>query len=693
MPDAASNSSPQLSHGGRSPVLVLGAAGFLLAGLGVIPYFAQLQSSEVTGPLLVADHFFDVAVAIALFALCTALGRFALVRLGLTIDQPIEDLAFSTAVGAGIFSIFILVIGLLSALQVSVVALVVLLCTFVARKELTQLPRLHARCFSFLRTRTGHSSFAVLSMVVLGLAAAVLIVLAIAPPGDWDSLMYHLQVPQHFLVEGRISVPDDNFHVAYVGLVHMLYIPLLAVHSSSAPAILSVLFALLLGLSVFSLAVRYFDGATASLSFVLLWASTGFLLVAITPRLDVTLALYLFLAHYALLLALRDPSHRTHFYLAAALLGLSLGIKYHALAYALALSPLILWNARSLAQSRRDMLRLVSLFALISFAAALPWLAKNAILLQAPLYPFFTERMLEPWLASLYGSAKIPDVIDPAVFGALSTVRLPFNLVYLFLAPGALTVEPEGAYWHTNVLLLLLPLWVLFIKERELNWLVIPALGYLILILLVQPATNLRYLMPAIAPLTIATSYIASRSAHRLLSTELARALVISLTVFALIPSAQVMQHWLRKSDVLGYLTGMTAEQEYLEGGFTFYNRMTSAVNRWVPADGKIVMLFEARGFYFEPTVIQDNVLTNWALLAPYALADRTCLRTTGITHVLVSHLSLRYYVLRGADLRLVGWHHFPHFADRCLVPFYQGRGFTVYRLRSEGEQGSTSLE
>ena len=122
----------------------------------------------------------------------------------------------------------------------------------------------------------------------------------------------------------------------------MLYLPLLALGSSAGPALLSAFIAVLLGLAVFAFTARFLGDRTASLSLALLWGTTTLLLVAITPRLDVTLAFYLFLAHYALMLALSSSSSRAPLYLSAVLLGAAIGIKYNALPYILGLAPRIL---------------------------------------------------------------------------------------------------------------------------------------------------------------------------------------------------------------------------------------------------------------------------------------------------------------------------------------------------------------
>jgi hypothetical protein len=646
--------------------------------------YARLQPAGYTGPVIAADNAFSVALALALLSVCAAVGRRVLRRWGLAFEHAADELAFATAAGAAFVSASILALGLLAALRPAALAVLFLGWAVFGRRELASLPKLVARAVGSVKARTGDGVYWALAVAVLGLVVGVFIVQTVAPPTDWDSLMYHLQVPRRFLEAGRVFVPEDNLHVAFVGLAQMLYVPLLAAKSPAAAAVLSALFALLLGTAVFSLAARFFDGAAAAVALVTLWASTSVLLVAITPRVDVTLAFYVFLAHYALLLALKEPARLSWLYAAAFLLGSAVGVKYHALAYSAALAPLVLWIALANRRRVRGAIPVVGVFALVAAAAAGPWLAKNWLLLGAPFYPFLTDRMLPPWLTSLYGGTSVPGGVDAGIFRAIAQARRPFNLVHLFVAPGLLTVEQEGVFYHMNLLYPLLPFTVLFFRNKTLAWVVLPPIAYLLIVILPFPTTNLRYLIPAFAPLTIAVAYVAVRLANRFLSADAARLLIIAAAALALFPSGKAMYFWLRKSDVLGYLVGATSQAEYLDTGFTFYSRLVRATNERVPPDGKVLLLFEARGYYFEPAVIQDNVLTNWPLLAPKAVADPECLRSTGITHVLFSGIALRYYALRGTDPAVFRIDLLNEFAARCLAVVQQGGGFTLLRLLAE---------
>lgn len=679
-------------HG--SPLLPAVLATLVIGGAAAAHIAFRSQPDSYAGPLLVADHIFDLALALALLIVCAGVGRFVLRRIGAEFERPPEELVFATALGSAVVAALILGFGLLGALQTPTLVLVLLACAVVAWRDVARIPRLTAECLRFVWDRAGHPAFGVACLGVLAAVGVILLIQAVAPPSDWDSLMYHLEVPRQFLAADGILLLEDNIHVAFVGLTHMLYLPLLALGSPAGPAVLSTLYALLLGIAVFALAERFFDGVTASLSLMTLWAATSVLLVAITPRIDVTLALYIFLAQYSLLLAFTKRARRAAFYLAAFFLGCAIGIKFVALAYAVALAPLALWIAWDREHPPTAALTKLGLFALVGLAAVLPWIGKNWILLDAPFYPYLSERVLEPWLAGIYGAAGIPDAVDPAVFSAISKARMPFNLVDLFFAPGRLTVEQEGVHYHMNMLMLLAPFALLFLRNRFLQWLIAPTIVYLLLILLPFPETNLRYLIPVFPPLTIVSAFVATRASQRFLSVGPSNLLLISLAALALYPSAKTMHIWLRRSDVLGYLAGWISRATYMQTGFFFYSQMTAAANQVVPDDGKVLLLFEARGYYFEPPVIQDNLLTNWALLAPYTIVHDDCLASSEISHFLVSDAAVRYYARRGMDPRLLRLEDLGAFAARCLTVVHRGRGFTILKVNPSGPvSGSPDAE
>jgi 4-amino-4-deoxy-L-arabinose transferase-like glycosyltransferase len=266
-------------------------------------------------------------------------------------------------------------------------------------------------------------------LLIFAIAAGFMTFRALAPPTDWDSLTLHLRVPTQFLEKGNIYLPEDNLGSSFVQFVHMWYVPLLAFGSTAGPSLLSSFFALLLCLSAFAFSIHFLNPITASLSLAFFWANAVILLVAITPRVDVTLAFFLFAANYSLIKAIYNPLNFRCYYLSAVLFGISIGIKYNAFFYILAVSPLVFSAATSGSRGYSWCLRKLFIFGSLMAMSASPWLIKNIIQFHSPLYPFFAERQLEPWLADSYFNLSLQSsIIKSSIANSIQQMAKPFNL-------------------------------------------------------------------------------------------------------------------------------------------------------------------------------------------------------------------------------------------------------------------------
>ena len=651
----------------------------LLCGLiGVHLYVTP----RTTGPLLIIDHLFDIALVLALLAVCASVGGWLLTRCGVALEQPVEALLFSIAIGAGVLATTILICGLLSCLQALTLGSILLSYAVLTREELT---RLSDSMVQGLIRLKAHSN--TLSLVFLGAVALFMLSMALTPPLDWDILMYHLRVPAQFLKQARIYLPEDNLHTAHVGLAHMMYIPLMAFGSQSGPALLSAFFAFALGLAVFEFCVQFLSDGAAGLGLCSLWASTFILLTAVTPRVDVTLAFFLFLAHYALLKTLSGSSSRRFFYLSATLFGFAVGIKYLALLYVLVLFPLIVRTAWCRPEGFVRAVRNLALFSLLCIGTASPWLAKNWLLLGSPLYPFLGNPRIEPWLAAFYPNQGDALRILGETARWLGQASAPFSILTLIRAPGTLSVEAEGAFYYPNPLFLLLPLSVVLIwRNRTLTWLMVPAVSYVIILVLYWPHSVVRYLIPAMAPFTIVAVYVAETFWHRLVPSRMAVGLSALIVATALLPFGVIVKACLSGTNALQYVTGESSSESYIRRnpfppGNPAYGEMVYYVNRHLPKESRVLLIYEARGYYFNVPVLQDNGLTNWPLLAQTeAAAD--CLRSTGVSHLIVNVGALRYYMRRGVDPEVLQWEGFQEFSRRCLTTIHHAHGFTLFQVK-----------
>lgn len=198
---------------------------------------------DYTGGLLPVEHLLELALTLGILAVGAALGLSVFRRLGFRFSEPLDALVFGSTLGLGILASAILGVGSAGWLRGATLAGVVLAAAVIGRRELRGLPALLAGVARSFRSadREGEPAggdeealWPRVAILATGLVAVFLLVLSSAPPTDWDALMYHLQVPREFLEAGRIYLPRDNLNVTFVGLAHMLYLPLLAAGSAAA---------------------------------------------------------------------------------------------------------------------------------------------------------------------------------------------------------------------------------------------------------------------------------------------------------------------------------------------------------------------------------------------------------------------------------------------------------------------------
>lgn len=650
---------------------------FILGLLAGVRLYTKGDLNAVTGPLLLANHLYDLALVSGLFIICAGVGKSVLARLGFQFSRALEELVFSIPIGFGVISTSLLLAGFLTGVSAATFGLVFGLWLIFFQKEIRGIPSLMTLGFNDLKENCSYLSLAILGGVFLFMVSQALL-----PPLDWDSLMYHLEVPNQFLKAGRIFLPDDNFHTAFVQLIHMMYLALLAAGSVSGPALVSSFFLLGLSLAVYEFSVQFFDHKTANGSISLFWGTTLLILTAITPRVDVTLAYFLFLAHFALIIVLSDPSRPGFYFLSAVLLGFAFGVKYNAGLYGLALGPVICWAAYSCFSTLRSSVRNVFLFLLVVIATTLPWTMKNWWLFQAPFFPYFTQMRVEPWLTPLLNGQEVASLVGPIEI--YSQMGPSFNLFDLITGPGRLNIEGEGRFYFLNPIFLLLPLWIFFLKTRICNLLLVPSILYGVLVYFMSPYVNSRYLSPAVVPLTLVTVFIFARLLARLSSKWTARAIFLAILLLSLFPSARMMYVWTLRTQSLGYLTGFHSGRENLFRRDPSHLNVTSFVNRHLSKENRVLMVGDSRAYYFEVPTIQDILISNWPRLSR-KVEKGGCgiLQTVGISHVLFNRGTLIYYIRRGLDpKKYLQLPSFFHFAKQCLTPIYRRYGQTVYQAK-----------
>lgn len=658
----------------RSKLAILGVV-LLLAVTG----WAHLNATadlSVRGPLLWLDHVYQLIAATLMAAGACLFGARILSHFRVGITDPLLRLAVSFVLGTSGVATILLIVGGTGLLSPFITVTILLLAVLVGAPE----------------WRKGRKNVLALGMgvldtptkVVFGTGLLVLGLWALAPPTDYDSLMYHLRIPEQYLDQGRVFLPEANLHASLVGLWHFWYLATLTVIGRAGPALVNVISLGILSLAVWGFCRRNLPPQAALLVALSIWSSTILLLVAVTARVDVPLALFLWTALVTLLDSRDSPVPQRAAALAGVLFGLSFGVKYFAAPFLVASAPVLMWITWNRSKSQPAGLRSLAGFAAGFSLASIPWLLKNVILFGAPVFPLLAEPRLEPWLASLYGSTAVPSSVDPAALTALGRARETFNFWDLFFDPGKLTPEAEGRFYFTGPILLMLPVAVLTVKNLRVWALALTGLIYTLLVTIPFPYLNLRYLIPALAPLSVVAA-LGIWTASEKTVPGWSQKLVFILVLGSLMPTVTVAYHRLSQTRVIPLVLGLVSRAEFLSDprnpDMLFYSRMFPAVNEELPDGSRTLMLFEGRGLYFDREVLQDNRLTNWALLAPYA-RDVRCLEGTDITHILVAVSSLGYYVDRGLNPAELSWPQFQELAARCTEVVYQDPGYVLLELK-----------
>ncbi len=591
-----------------------------------------------------------------------------------TVEDARERLVFSTCLGSGVLAGCLLLLGLAGLLHGATVGGLFVVALAASRSRVRHLAPLLSRAIQELTARRNAASAVCLSLTVAVLL--YLLVTGLLPPFDWDSLAYHLAVPKYFLAHYRVQLPPANLHAAFIGVVQMLYLPFLALNLEAGPGLLNAGFAVLLGLAVHAAAERFFGGGAADFALCGLWASTVIILVAPTPRMNVTLALFVFSAQLAMLHAIAGPRFEVRWLLlAAALVGLSFGVKYHGGLYGASLLPLLFAQPRRLVRERAQLGWAI----LVAGAFAAPWLLKNLLLFHAPLYPFVSRPILPPWFARLNGSSTA-EAVPMHAFRVLRQIRHPLNVRDFFLSPGKLVPELEGRLYFANPLFLALPIFAALLSWKKVLLFVAPPAIYIAGLLLVSRYTNTRYLVPAFPSLTC----LAAAGGHALLSrvrpAGLKHALIAAAAFALLVPTMVAATLLVQAQRPFGVIAGTESRLHYAERQLPGYFRARDFVNKQIGPRDSVLMLFEARSYYLGDPYIPDVVLLNWPRV--YAITKGSCLPRGLNTYLLVNSGIVNYYVNRGMQMGDLGWGRFKEFSADCLNKVSSIDGYDLYKTR-----------
>jgi len=462
--------------------------------------------------------------------------------------------------------------------------------------------------------------------------ALLLLVCAAVPPIDYDSLVYHLGLPQQWLLSGGAGVIPFHHYSAFPLAAEAAFAAALALGGAVAAKVLGWCFLLLAAGAVALLARRLAPaagGGTPAAAALIFATVPAVALTATLTYNDLWTAALLLLALEAVLRR-SSTDHPAPALEAGAFAGLALASKYISLVAMPALAGAALLLVVLGRRWERRVLRDCGWAALAAAVVGAPAYLRNLVVLGNPVYPaahgLFGGGTWDQWskraVSDAYHGARTLDGL----------LDLPADL---FLNPGHFGAGADPG----PLLLLALPAAALALLARDAGrherW--AAAFAFLLLFLAWwASAMNGRYLLAALGLLAALAATALRGTGRRWLLWPVAVLLVFGALWGA--DRALAFQRRVLLEPAAPYLAGRESAGDYQARRrpvLAFYQRVREAL----PPDAVVLLAGEARSFGLERRAVVATAYDP----SPLALLDEEpggaleAMRRMGVTHILVS--------------------------------------------------------
>ncbi len=472
------------------------------------------------------------------------------------------------------------------------------------------------------------------------------LVYAALPPSFYDSLVYHLGIPNLYLQSGGF-VPTPQFVFANTFIYYEISLIPAVFLGDLVPRLFHFLLGALFILTVADEAVEHW-GVKTKIPLILALVSlpmTLFLLV--TCKNDLIGAIFIFLAI--------QRCQRGDWKLAAAFWGFAVGIKYFNLL------PLALFVLVAFKPWRKADLRKLAFMGLIVLLAVSPLLLKNFLLNENPFSPF---------LASVFPSAYW----DGARYAYLQSDvgRTYRSFKQIFKLPYDLSFSEKGSGGKVGPLFIIFLPFLLLAPGVRKMWLI-----FSLLALLATPffSASLRFAFFAFVILTVYCLYAFEASATRFLKWIFFTVLAINFFMGAALLERIYSSHLL--------WTGKLSPEEYKSYMFPTYPAF-AYLNAGTPAGAKILIAGEARNFYLKrpyqvSSAMDYGILKKYLPRARDAKAFVVAIKNDGFSYLVVNFFELERLQKGYANFSAAEGRKLAEFF-RVLVPVFRQGALCVYR-------------
>lgn len=579
---------------------------------------------------LLTPHFFlhtaGHVLRVGLFWLAAwRLGSGLLRLLGVSAFTRSERFVLSLGLGAGSLSLLAFALGVVGLLNGKLLAGVLALLAAASLPASVSTARgIDWRCLP-ASIRGADRDLAVPVAFILAAGLYQLLV-SLGPTVFYDSLTYHLALPDLYLRRGALVATPMNVYAGIPHGIEMLYLWLLPLGGMGTPPQL-----LHLTLGLLTAATIACLGRRLGHAYAGIWGAALFLLNPMVllesgrPAVELGWSFYVALSLLALV-AWEGPEDRKGLILAGLCAGFALGTKYQAVLL-LSAAAAYLWSRVGWRECQRPALLVCG----VAVALAAPWGLRNIAFYHNPVFPF-TGGIFPPgdfvdlpafrssahgrdWASILHGGEALWRLLaHPWSYSMpyeTSEADNVMSLAYLVALPLMLLLRPSSA-----VRSLLLFSAVLWLPMNLLSGLA-------------------RFNIPALVPLSLVVALALSTSEVNRFGRAVAATVIFSLSLLYV--------HSKTDSLLWRVLSGSIPEKEFLRHRRPIYPTPPFDAFQWananLPADAKLLLVGEPRSFYLE----RDNETSSPYADQPVAVYANSAasgedlyrgLKEAGITHI-----------------------------------------------------------
>lgn len=587
--------------------------------------------------LLIFKHLLNIFLAGIFLFSAFAIGRLVLLQAGLTFFNFLEELVFSVALGLGIIAYLIFFLGTIGLLYSSVIYSAVVMFSVLGAVHFKKKPPkidLPSEKLSLL------DIFAVFVLII-----AMLINLsgALSPEIFYDSLVYHLAVPNYYKLHHKIV---DMPYIFYsdLPLMHgMLFTAGLLIKDEILPKLLNFSAGIFSCLILLLISIKYFKLRTGIFSCLIFYTIMHVMISSWSCGTEMMLTFFGMLSLFAILNT--SYEQKGWLFLSGIFAGFAMSVKYTGLFTAVGVLAVYIFRFRSFSIKH---IQNIFIWGFISSLIVAPWLVKNYIYKKNPVYPFMSEYFPKDSQSDYTKLKLFTD--ETRQFNKLKFedwIRHPW-LITMGKVPNS-----EN---FTLLFLFLLPVVFLFGRPNEIIKCIIV---YFVVVWLTWSvsSTMVRFLMPGYPAAALVISYFLFSDFYKSLKTLLLLVVIFTCTVSV---------YW---SGWIYYIqggwkvvVGKQSKEDFLS--FTHssypygYYAAIDFINKNLPKDSKVLFIGDGRSFYIErvPVVSSAQDMTPVVEFAKsskdgYDLYLK--IKKEGITHIF---FNLGEAIRLGKSYRMFQW-------------------------------------